>query len=505
MDHLKQIIHVLSDEEVREFRTFIHRQKRKPGRKDLKLFDLLLQEKTYSATDFCKLLDTPNKVAYYAIRKRLQHHLSDFLVLKRKDEDTTSLSPIMGLISTARYLFDKKANDLAWLYLKKAEKLAERTQQLHLLNGIYMIQIEWFTYDDNADIDVAAINRKRHQNRKHIDEEERIIIANSFIKQELRQQRSKGQILDINRTMRAIIKNYDLGEVWDSRPKLLYMLLSITRNLFVARRERLNLVSFVIERYELLKAEGRFGEYNHLYKIQILYVLCHLLYRNFRYETALKYLDEFHESILLYPKVFSRNFLPKYLLLKSVVLSLTNRNDEAIQLLQEGLGRKQTSFASADALNFRINLAIFHIYAQQYQLANQTLMDIQHSDNWCMKRMGKDWVMKKNMVELLIQYHFEHTDIALNRVRALERQLQHTKDGLMKRLLVIVKLVKQLITSELDKKSLSDTLNKHFPSPADSLQNIQILNFYSWLKAAIEDQDFYLVLLKEVEQQKALS
>jgi DNA-binding MurR/RpiR family transcriptional regulator len=45
MDTLKEIIHSLSYDDIREFKLFINRQKKKKNRTDLNLFEILLHEK----------------------------------------------------------------------------------------------------------------------------------------------------------------------------------------------------------------------------------------------------------------------------------------------------------------------------------------------------------------------------------------------------------------------------------------------------------------------------
>lgn len=58
------------------------------------------------------------------------------------EEDTTASAPIMGMLALAGYLFEVRLDKLAWSYLRKAEKLAQSSEQYDLLNTIYNQQIE---------------------------------------------------------------------------------------------------------------------------------------------------------------------------------------------------------------------------------------------------------------------------------------------------------------------------------------------------------------------------
>src|SRR5210317_1764991 len=116
MDTLKLIVKTMKSQEKKDFRNFIHSQKKLENRKDLELFDLISNENDEQNLELA-LYGKSNKVAYHALRKRLTRKLTDFIVLKRLEEDTTTSSSLMGLISLARYLFERRAEALAWDYL----------------------------------------------------------------------------------------------------------------------------------------------------------------------------------------------------------------------------------------------------------------------------------------------------------------------------------------------------------------------------------------------------
>ena len=82
MDSLQEVIHSLDVKQQGEFVYFIQRNKYRKGRKDLQLFNLLRQEKNWSAKGIVEHLKTPNLNAYHTIRKRLFNHLADFIILK---------------------------------------------------------------------------------------------------------------------------------------------------------------------------------------------------------------------------------------------------------------------------------------------------------------------------------------------------------------------------------------------------------------------------------------
>jgi len=119
VDYIRDIIIVFSDDDVKEFNNFLQRKRSKKERMDLKLFELLRKDENLKPSDICTKLygNSHNMNAYHSVRKRLLKQLMEFVVLKRMEEDTTSASSIMGLLSVSHFLFDNNMSDTAWFYL----------------------------------------------------------------------------------------------------------------------------------------------------------------------------------------------------------------------------------------------------------------------------------------------------------------------------------------------------------------------------------------------------
>ncbi len=218
MDDLKTTLETLSEEDKHELATFIQRQKQKKNRKDLELLKLLQQQKALTTEAIIARLykNEPNPVAYYALRKRLMQHLSDFILLKRMQEDTTDSAPIMGMLALGRYLFEVRVDKLAWSYLRKAEKLAHSSEQFDLLNTIYNLQIE--KADNECADDLEQIIEKRNLNKLLADEEERANIANSLINKRLKEVRRQGSDMHFDRIIQDVLKEHNLLEAVSKRP-----------------------------------------------------------------------------------------------------------------------------------------------------------------------------------------------------------------------------------------------------------------------------------------------
>ena len=501
MDNLKELIATFSMEDSKAFRVFINRQRKRKQRKDLELFDIMQKEtRALKAAEMVDRLNTSNKEAYYAIRKRLIRHLGEFIVLKRMDEDPTTASPIMGLISIARYLFDKNADLQAWNYLRKAEALAELNEQVDLLNTIYMIQLEHM--DGKEDAVLKSIIKKRKENKLRIDEEERAVIAHSLIRQQLDDLLRAGKPLDFNRVISKVLKYCELDETMMRRPKLLYNLIAITRSAYLTNKNFYFFEPYLIEQYNVVKHQHGFTKSTHRYQLHLLYMITHILYRNRKFEEAMRYCEEFYESMNRYNKSHYSLFYPKYALLLAAIKSHTNENEAAITILETLRQAKQVRMTVRDILNLHLSLSVCYFNEANFTKANESLMDVPHTDKWCEKKVGKEWVLKKQLTELLVQYELGHEDIALNRIRSMERYFgelfKHPNYSVSKKYL---HAIRDLINNPENIDKIYKKIVVYFGQLPLEQEDLQKMAFFAWLKSKRTQQTYYQVLLETVNMQ----
>jgi hypothetical protein len=500
MDNLKEIIETLSTDDVKEFRIFINRQKRKKNRKDLDLFHILLQKESYKPVDIIKkLYDKPNKEAYHALRKRLIKHLQDFIVIKRMGEDTTAASSIMGMLSLAQYLFDQKSGRLAWSFLRKAEELAANNEQFDLLNSIFNLQIEQ-AHSDHAD-DLQEIIIRRDANKEFQDQDERFIVANSLIKQQLRQARFEGEQLDFDTIIHETYKKYELEDAALQRPKLLYSTISIARSAVLAKKDYFSFQPYILKEYDLIMAKQGFSKSSHYYKLSLLYMIAHVLYRNRKFEEALRYVEELGESIEEYNKSHFHLFFTRYVLLLAQLKSYQGQNQLSVELMESYLSGNMHRISTGDSLNGSLNLSVYYFQQEDFKKANKTLLGIHHTDKWCEKKMGKEWVLKKNLIEMIVQYEMGNDDIALNRIRSIDRyfadmfalpQYQRVK-GFLGFIRAFINDPMSVTNEEFVQKAEKTLIvNVH------EQEDIQAMTFYAWLKSKMYKQPYYEVLLEMV-------
>jgi len=504
MDDLRTTLATFSLEDRKEFTQFIQRQKRKQkGRMDLRLYELLLHPKEYTTAQLIARLypDEPNATAYYALRKRLLRHLTDYLLLRQRQHDPTAASSVRSLLTLAQYLFEVRVPRLAWNTLRKAETLARLNEQYDLLNTVYNLQIAQAA-SEHAD-PLEDIIRRRHLNKKAADEEERAGIADSLIRQRLRQARAKGRVGEaFDGILQEVLREYDLQEAFARRPAVLYRLMSIARNAMLVRRDFASFTPFVMRCYHLMEKRHGFQPAHRYYQAGLLYMIAHALYRVRRFEESVQYLDRLREALAEEGGAgYRAEWLPRHTFLLAANYAFLRRNAESIQLLEHAL-RPPVTLSPRDQLTARLGLA-FHYFAQgQFAKTNQTLINMGRSDHWCEQEMGLEWLINKNIGEMLAQFEMNHTDLALNRLRAIERLLRERSGmedgGPYAYVLNYLAVVRQVID---DPEAMRDPefvervaqMPKSVPLQREDLHS---LSFYAWLRARMMMQPYYEVLLE---------
>lgn len=497
MDKLKEIIDTFSEEDKKEFRIFINRQKNKRDRKDLELFNLLGKEKDPKAASIIpRLYPDGNKEAYHALRKRLLRHLMDYVVLKRMSEDTSAASSIMGYISLATHLFDKHTERLAWTYLRKAEKLAQDNEQYGLLNTIYSLAIEQPPSEHASDL--QEMIDQWNQNKERANEDERANIANSLIQLKLAEMRVQGSDFNFDAIIQQVLEEYRLTEAITKRPALLYRILSIARSAMLAKKDFYSFEPYVIEQYKLMNETSGFTRHSHVYKLSLLYMIAHVLYRNKKFARSLEYLDELHPNLLAYNKVHYMRFYPRYLLLSAANYSYIGQNSKAIEILEEARKRR-LKLETQDQLNLLLNLSVYYFQQDDFKKANRVLLEIHHTDKWCEKKMGREWVLRRNLIELIIQFELENIDLVENRIRSVERNFKTLfENPVYTRVRSFVHLIREIIThpDQVTTEAFAERVNASFEFIPGEREDLLAMGFYAWLKSKMVKKPYYEVLVE---------
>jgi hypothetical protein len=496
MDDLQQIIHSFSENEQKEFRQFIQRNRFKTSRIDLDLFNLFAKDKVYAKDEILLALygeNTADRNAYHSVRKRLVKHLNDFIYLLQIDNDESLASEISKNLILVRHLFNNNLNKLAWKQLKKSENLADKSELNQQLQSIYELQIE--NYDSNF---VTGTLKDLVKKRKHIaelaQEDQNLKIIGSFVKQELEKVKIEAQDLDLERILDLLLNTFDMKDSLFRRPKLRYNFVLIARGIILANKEFYSFEEYVIRNYNKIADSGYFDS-RPSNRLNILYIISHTLYRNKKFNEAIAYLDKMQEYLQYVGKGIFNRFNVKYRMLLAACENLRGNVHQSIEILED---LNPSKFVLKEhGFNAQLNLSIYYFQIEAYKKANQTLIKMGRTDNWFEKNMGVEWRIKKNMIDVIYQYELGRTEIALDRILSIERihkNLLRTEK--YSRISVFLGLVKRIIKNPLivDTEEFFNRVESSFIWIEIEQEDLQAVSYYAWLKSKMTKNKFYEVL-----------
>lgn len=497
MDTIKEIISTLNKEDKKEFRVFIKRQRNRESRKDIVLFELLQKDNLYRNDLIKKLYPDNNKNAYHSLRKRLIKHLTEFITLKSNYDDPTNTGAILNLLSLAKYLFRKKQNMTGWKYLNKAEAIANNSNDYQLLNSIYYLQIE--QSESEFAPPLRNIIKKKKENFILAHADDRANTANYLIKFRLKEARSSGKDFDIDKIVHNVLEENKLTDEVKSHPKLMYNILSIIRSHILAKKEFIFFEKYLLKSFKKLESQKSFDQSNHIYKINFLYMIAHVLYRNGKFSVSDSYLKLLYENILAYNKVYYELFYPSYILLLCNNTSYSGNPQKSILILEENISNKEFKLEKVQYIFAHLNLSAYYCQINEFSKAIKTLSKIQRTDNWLIKNVGPSHAIKMRILELALHFEVENYDFADNKLKSVEKAYKSYLDrNTFLREKSLIRIIKKLNKNPMSAKDVEiiNEIRLYIDSQPLPLDDLQSGIFYVWLRAKTENKSFNEIILE---------
>ena len=100
-----------------------------------------------------------------------------------------------------------------------------------------------------------------------------------------------------------------------------------------------------------------------------------------------------------------------------------NSLDEGITLIEDTLNNYENKITLRERLNLSLNLAAYHILEQNLKIANRIINEFNKSESYYQKNMGKEWVLRKQMIKSIILIDLKHIDLAEKVIKGIKTKL----------------------------------------------------------------------------------
>lgn len=490
MRFLEEVIASLDDSDHTEFRFFIQRSRQKKGRKDLALFNLLSSGQ--SDTMQLKHQLGVNDNAYHTLRKRLYKHLSEFVILKSMDQDATAAGRVNATYTMAKYLFQQGLSAAGWKLLLRAEHYGRQYELFDLLNTIYLLQIEYCHL--NNDLELSRITRRYEQNSDKLKQSEKIIVLQAVLKERVLDARKQGQEVSFEDILTETLTDFKMKRLSRESPKILFSLMSTLRQWVVVSKE-FHAFEPTLERCYLSLTQRE----NHYYIVQLLVMLAHTKYRTKKFSESMHYLEVLSPHLEQTPVHFQKSTLIKVNQLKAANLIFLGGLKESITILEELVRQKLPERVRGNVIT---NLGIYHFYQQDYRRCIQLLNTYEHTDTWYKNHLGMEWLLKRDLMAVLLFNDAEQKDLAESRIRSIERKYKVLFDQKRyKRAATFLSLIKRIVYEEevLDLADLEKKVQVSWEWVPRREEDLQAMIFYAWLRSKITRQTFYECMVERIK------
>ena len=502
MNDLNLIVSTFSNEDQQRFISYLEKKNKRSDTKNTQLFKFLLQDDLSSDAICLKLYGNSKKGAYHALRKRLYQSIIDFIANTSLQEENSVNMQIIKFILAARTCLQHKQYKIAYKILDKAEMLATEHQLFPLLNEIFHTKIQYAYANDSIDLD--NLISKFQSNQKNYQLEDQLNIVYAKIRQTLNNINYKGEIVDFQTILNNTLKEHDISIDESLSFKSLYQLVAIISLSAFVTKDYLKIEPFLINTYNtLLKHKNKYKQL--YYHIEILYLIANTLFRNKKFDASLQYLKLMHQYMQNSQKKHYNTFKLKYNLLFSLNLNYSNKQSEAIDVLHPLIKIKHQDIESL--LDIYLSLIVFYFQKENYKKAHTLFSKFYHTDNWYTEKAGKEWVIKKNLIEILLHIELKNIDLIESRLLSFKRNHSDYLKGInQQRVLTYLSLVEayyknpEQITSEVFKNKVENS----FEWIDSNREDIFVMSFYAWLKSKMENESLYKItlnLIKNVQQQ----
>ena len=499
MTSLNDIISALSPEERQRFILYLEKKNKRSDTKNIQLFKLLIKNELTSEAIYKTLYSNQNKNAYHALRKRLFSSIVDFVAnINLQEENSTDMQIIKYILASRTFLLQKQYNT-AYKLLDKAETLAEAHQLLPLLNEIYHTKIEYaYTLPQ---IDLEDLISKFNNNLKYLQTEEQLNIVYAKIRQALSKITYQGEVIDFQELLNQTLDEHQISLHDSMSFKSLYQLMSIASISALVTKDYLRIEPFIINTYHSLTHHKQKDKQLY-YHIQVLYMIANTLFRNKKFEASLSYLELMHNEMLKKRKKYFSTFKPKYDLVYALNLNYSGKRLEAIDYLKQIVSKKHNDLEAS--LDIHLSLVTFYFQGNQFKDAYKIFSKFYHTDHWYIEKAGQEWIIKKNLIEILLHLELGHIDLFESRLKSFKRSYaKYLKNIKQDRVLVYLNLVEtyyknpETITSE----AFLERVENSFEWIEAKKEDIFVMSFFAWLKSKMERSDLYATTLDLVKQQ----
>lgn len=482
------LVNTLSPEESIAFRSYLRAKNKRADTKNIILYDLLRKGTPIKDIDTL-LYGKPNRNAYHALSKRLQDSLVDFIATRNFQTETSEDLQVFKYILTARILYEQNHPKPAQKILSKATAKARAFDLYSALLESYHTQLQYSHL--HPEINLKTLTLQSQQCQRHLLNQEKLNIAYAHLKRRLTFS-SESAKQPLQQTITYTMQEFSIDPTNGLTFKSLFQLLELINTAAHLEHNYKDALPFIENTYHSLSQKKHQASKQRFYTIQVLYVMANTYFRLRDFTQSQHYLNNMLLEMQSNQNKYYQRFLPKYILIQSLIHNYTGQGQEAIAIITS---QKKKSIQSDP--DIALALAMYYIQQGQYKKSQSTLNQLKHRDHWYEKTQGKDWLIKKDLVTLITYYELEYLDLFQSHLRRFRRTHQKIINA-APRAQHFVSVISQLHLNPMlvDDARFRESVKSNFTTTSLEHEDIFMVSFFAWIKSKLKKTPLYETTLQ---------
>lgn len=496
MDLIKEITLTLSENDKKEFESFLTRKRPGANRKDLEVFRDLFAAYNGNKKNKNSYLGSPN---YHAIRKRLSKELTNFLILKKSISERKE-NKREGIILMILYFIERKKYQVAWELITKEESKAELYNNIDLNLKIQRLKLSilpYFNQELFPEIKKKMLNLQYKQSQ--IDEFQLYFIQ---IKNDLKQKIAQGNVESPTAIIQDALAQYQNIKSETNNPTIHLKVIEMIRAEYILNR-KFKIFAEVVQKYYNDFSNEAFDDlmYINTYA-QIEYIMSYTFLNTRNFAKSLFHLNKL-ESLMNQSDTVRLNFMGKRMAISSFINVFDYKITNAIEETEYFLAHEINKITIQENLNLSLNLSGYYIIVGDYSKATKILNFMSESDKYYQKEMGREWLIRKEMILAIVQTSLGNTEYSLKIMRGIEVKhkdmLEAEQYGMVKH---FIDTVRTYIKTpyEADQNALLEFENKIELNKEKTFRDPRLIIFYAWMRSRYVKKDAYEILMDEYKR-----
>lgn len=489
---LFDIIQSLSIEDYERFKSYLRQKNKRSDTKNIALLKLLRQSQLPANIDTI-LYKKASKNAYHALCKRLHDNVIDFIASHSLASETTEEFEVLKRILTARILYEQEVHKAAQKTLQKAISIAKSHDLYSMLSEIYHTQIQYAHL--HPDMVLEELIQAFQANQKRYQYQENLNLAYAYIKDRI-SKTNNSPTENVNRLLTNAFQKFNINIDESLTFKSLYQLLEIINTIARLENNYYDALPFFERVYTEITLKKTITNKHLYYQIHLLYFMANAYFRNRQFEQATQYLDTMKKRMQEERGSYESRFRESELLLRSLLLNYTGNSTKAITLLETHF-EKSTRKNSSQNPDLILVLCICLTQQEQYKQALSTLNKLRHSAQWYVTKMGEDWMIKHDLLQLIIHIELENIDLVASLLKRFKRTYKHSirHENRLQDFIKTVEIIYKY-PEEVTDIRFRESVKKLFPTENKAKEDIFMLSYFAWILSKITHKPLYQTTLE---------